>query len=456
MPERAGRATRSKRAFLACLLACTVALALGTSSAEAAKQTLRPVSVGKHALVFQVERLQPASILGASTRLHLKRARVHRMLRHRFGGRPVARRHARARMHRRLHRRLRIANVRRAAATDSNLRVGKPAWTGRGRLKVKIESQTDPSPPMDWPPVTWNVFSDQSPWNQQLSHASVDVQSDVMIRNLVADGPPAVSNPTVRQNWGTPIYFGAADDPLYRLSISGRQDYAREINDMSIHVPPNARPSAAHDGVIWIADETDGYVYMLQQAVVDGSAHTISAWKGYRLSSEGLGFRHLDGPPTGVQPIRPEELAAGYVNHAMSMEVRCLSGHPVAPFDRSLTIGHTCGDGGGGRLSMGNVVFLDMSHSQIDDLGLPKWEDAILKGLADYGAVVGLNGGAGHWALKFENPLDRTTQGQADPYAAAGLPSTLDFSHALDGVGGWQAHLKVMQPFARPCSGICD
>ena len=139
------------------------------------------------------------------------------------------------------------------------------------------------------------------------------------------------------------------------------------------------------------------------------------------------------------------------------MGVRCLSGHTVAPFDHSATVGNTCsGDTSPAttRLSMGNVVFLDMSHAQIDALAIPTWQKAILRGLADYGAVVGMNGGAA-WSLKYENPLDRTSLGRPDPYAAAGLPDKLDFSHALDGVGGWGANLKVLAPFPSPCWGIC-
>jgi hypothetical protein len=235
-------------------------------------------------------------------------------------------------------------------------------------------------------------------------------------------------------------------------------DYTREIAVSSIHMPQGARPASGSDAVMWVVDQADGYTYILQQTSVDDSTHTITAWKGYRLASEGLGFRYPDGPPTGVQPIRPEELAAGYVNHAMSMGAKCLSGHAVAPFYRSATVGKTCdGDTSPAttRLSMGNVVFLDMTHAQIDALGKPTWQEAILKGLADYGAVVGLNGGAA-WSLKYENPLDRTGLGKSEPYTAAGLPDKLDFSHALVGVGGWQANLKVLAPFPRPCSGICD
>ncbi len=103
---------------------------------------------------------------------------------------------------------------------------------------------------------------------------------------------------------------------------------------------------------------------------------------------------------------------------------------------------------------MGSVVFLDMRHAEIEALDVATWEETLLKGLADYGAVVGLNSGA-PWGFKFENRIDRTSLGKPDPYQEAGLPATMDFSDALDEVGGWEAKLKVLEPFARPCNGIC-
>ncbi|MBA2240283.1 MAG: hypothetical protein H0W09_03415 [Solirubrobacterales bacterium] len=309
----------------------------------------------------------------------------------------------------------------------------------------------------NWPSLEWSFFSEQSPWNRRIDRSDVAANSETMIGRMLADGGPAPESVNSNQIWGIPIYYARASDPLYTLELSGGFDYTREINGETIHVPVGAKPSAGSDGVIWVVDQTDGFVYAMQRATVNHDSRVISAWKGYRLASDGSGFRYPSGPPTGIEPIRPEELKAGYVNHTMSMGVRCLSGHPVAPFDQSLTVGEACsGDANAAstRLSMGNVVFLDMSHAEIEALSIPTWQEAILKGLADHGAVVGLNGGAA-WSLKFENRLDRTSLGEPDPYAAAGLPSTLHWDDALDGAGGWAAHLKVLKPFSRPCSGIC-
>jgi hypothetical protein len=45
-----------------------------------------------------------------------------------------------------------------------------------------------------------------------------------------------------------------------------------------------------------------------------------------------------------------------------------------------------------------------------------------------------------------------TRASEPNPWAAVGLDKTLDFSHALDSVGGWAKNLAVLNPFARPCN----
>ena len=307
------------------------------------------------------------------------------------------------------------------------------------------------------PDSGWRMFSDLSPWNASLDKAPVDPNSSTMITKMVSDGVPGVATQTVLKNWGFPLYFGTATDPLYTLDITENLPFENEIDGTQIHIPDAAIPSAGTDAVMRVLDQTNGFSYHLQRVVIDRTTRTVTAWRSFRLNYSGIGFHQPNEPPTGLGPIRPEELAAGYVNHTMMLSARCLSGHNVPPYDESVTQGKTCAgdiDPAATRLSMGNVVFLDMTAAEIDALPVSIWEKAILRGLAEHGAVVAFNGGAA-WHLQFENPLDRTVFGHPDPYAAAGLPSILDYSHTLDSVGGWGAKLKVLVPFARPCSGVC-
>jgi hypothetical protein len=303
----------------------------------------------------------------------------------------------------------------------------------------------------NWPGLDWHLFSETSPWVAPLDKTNVDPRSDVYISSLASDGPPAPAGSKQLFGWGFPLYFGRSTDPLYRIVLrETRFTYGQRIDGHRIHAPSGMQPSNLSDGVVYVIDQVDGYTYRFRLTVVDDTARTISAWHAFRLETYGSGFNTVEEPPTGLLPIRPEELAAGYVNHTVGLHAKCLSGHSVAPYEGSGTKGKRCTPTDATtRLSMGNVVFLDLTHDQIDALSIPTWQKAICKGLADHGALVGFNG-SGSWTLTFEAPQDRTAYGEPNPYEALGLPSTLDYGNALDEIGGWGAHLKVLAPFPRP------
>jgi hypothetical protein len=340
----------------------------------------------------------------------------------------------------------------------------------RVHLKKVRETQQPPSSDVvdpdegygvgNWPTASWRPYADSSPWNTSLDTSDVAEGSATMIQRLVDDGPPAVSTFNARTNWGYPLYFGRSSDAQYAIEASDSAQVSRSVDGAQVHLPAGAVPNQGSDGVMRIVDQPSGFMYHLQRCTVDDSARTVSCWRATRRPIEGSAFRtdvSADVAPGTASPIRPEELAAGEVNHTMLMFATCLSGHPVAPMDEFLTVGKTCsGDSTASstRLSIGNVVFVDMSDAQIEALAIPNWQKALLKGLANHGAVV-VGNGAAAWSLIFESHLDRTAFGLPDPYAASGLPSTLDFSDALDSVGGWPAKLRVLAPFPRPCSGVC-
>jgi hypothetical protein len=303
-----------------------------------------------------------------------------------------------------------------------------------------------------WPEPDWYLFSESSVWNTPLDTSRVDPNSAAMIRALMSDGPPKDITPELRSMFGFPFYFAQAQDPVYEIVLSETiAPFEREIDGHSVHCPVGVQTSRSSDSVFRLVEQTEGYTYHFQRASVDDDARVIHAWRSYRLETDGPGFHHDEEPPTGLQPIRPEELAGGSVGHTVGMHVKCLSGQNVAPYDRSVTNGVQCDptDDPTTRLSMGNVVFLDMTVADIDALNIRTYQKAILKGLAVHGALVGYNGYR-NWTLTYEAPQDRTAFGLPDPYEAAGLPATLSIAHALDEVGGWGAKLKVLAPFRRP------
>lgn len=320
-------------------------------------------------------------------------------------------------------------------------------------VEANFSTQATPYHIDNWPAPGWRPFDSGSPWNTVIDHDTVEIDpnSEEKIARLIEGGPPALSTPNSRKNWGTPLYFARSSDPLYTIITQHLDEDSVAQNGRQVRCPDGAIPSQANDGVMWVIDQESGWINQLQRTVPDHVNRLLSCWKSYRMDMDGSGFPDLvTGAPTGVLAVRPEELAAGYVNHTMSMAVSCLKVGPVAPFDESNTQGHSsrCNNDTVTRLQMGNVIFLDLSHEEIEQLPLEPWQEAFLKGFADFGALVGLNGGT-PWDIKFENHHDRLVFGKPNPYTQYNIPEFLNYRNVLDPIGGWQEHLKVRAPFAR-------
>jgi hypothetical protein len=299
-----------------------------------------------------------------------------------------------------------------------------------------------------------NYFASSSPFNTPV-HSKIASDSAAKIAGMMDSGTGVANRiwPESDQNWSYPMYTSTAADPAYKIHVTGpglTRHYIQDIQDTFVHIPQGAVPNQGNDGVLMVHDTTNGFVYHFQQTVIDDSAGTITTWRALRIAQGSRGFRFDDEPPGLKTPIRPEELTAGHsIDHMMQAGVACTTGTPVKPYAQSVTQGKTC-SGVTDTVSIGNVVFLNMGDTKIKSLGLPTWETNLLLGLAHYGAIVVGNTGGASFALRFESSLDRTSLGQPNPWAAVGLDKTLDFSHALDSVGGWAKNLAVLEPFARP------
>jgi hypothetical protein len=412
-------------------LSLVIALLFSTGSAAGDATTFRPVRVAPHALVFRPHGVEPHSVRRAVARVG-------------FGPRG----------HRK---RIRAWRVRSAIKTNTLVRIHKPKHVRRGLLRVAAK----PTKPGGGPVPTSNgrgdrnYFASTSPFNTQIDHTQIAAGSSQMIAGMMDSGSGVASRlwPGTDLNWSHPVYDGKSTDPAYKINITGpglTRDYFQDIQGTFVHIPQGAVPNAGSDGVMEVYDETNGFIYQFQQTVIDASTRTITAWRALRLAQNGQGFRFSDEPPGLKTPIQASELTDGHsIDHMMSAMVRCTTGKNVPPYENSVTLGKTC-SGVTNTVSVGNVVFLNMTDAQINALNLPTWETNLLLGLAHYGAIITGNSGGASFALRFESSLNRTSLGQPNPWAAVGLDKTLDFSHALDSVGGWAKNLAVLKPFARP------
>jgi hypothetical protein len=414
-------------------LSLVIALLFSTASAAGDATIFRPVRVAPHALVFRPHGVETHSVyrviarVGFGPRGHRKRVGAWR--------------------------------VRSAIKTNTLVRIHKPKHVRRGLLRVAAKRTKPGGGPV---PTSngqgdRNYFASTSPFNTQIDHTKIAPGSAQMITGMMDSGTGVAARtwPGNDLNWAYPVYDGKSSDPTYRINITGSglfRYYIQDIQGTSVHVPQGAEPNQGSDGVMGVYDETNGFIYQFQQTVIDDSARTISTWRAQRIAQSSQGFRFSDEPPGLKTPIQPDELTADHsIDHMMSAAVRCTTGMPVPPYENSVTRGKTC-SGVISTVSVGNVVFLNMTDAQINALNLPTWETNLLLGLAHYGAIVVGNTGGSSFALRFESSLDRTSLGQPNPWAAVGLDKTLDFSHALDSVGGWAKNLAVLKPFARPCN----
>ncbi|MGH2930283.1 MAG: hypothetical protein ACRDL8_18910, partial [Solirubrobacteraceae bacterium] len=168
------------------------------------------------------------------------------------------------------------------------------------------------------------------------------------------------------------------------------------------------------------------YDFWQVQSKPAGGGTIDVGWGGRtQTSGNGLGAQATAagfGLQAGV--IRAPELAAGRIDHALFMTVRCTTGGHVYPASGG---GSACADrsdapAGGMRFE------LDYSDAQIDALAVPAWKKTILRALARYGAFIGDTGGSG---IGFELQSGAT-------FTSFGYPDQMvRFAQTQPGVSVW-------------------
>ncbi len=310
----------------------------------------------------------------------------------------------------------------------------------------------------------WRPYSASSPFNTALAAGTAlapdsaqIVQSWLATWSSGGSSTPrfAVGNADSREDYDHPVYYGQPGDPTYTVHCA--ESWGRcPVEGMQIHVPGAASPAGGSDGHMAVIDQSSGWEYdfwQVRQKPEGGGTLTVS-WGGRtRIDGEGLGSPATAanfGLAAGI--IRPQELAAGRIDHALFMVVKCTNGRAVWP--AASNSGRSCASMGlsdANAPAMGQHFFLDMSEAQIDALAEPAWQRTILRAMARYGLYVGDTGGG---FLKIESGSSYTSFGLTDPWVGiareAGLSPwhdgstgkdvyTFDLSKAVD----WAGRLKV-------------
>jgi hypothetical protein len=318
------------------------------------------------------------------------------------------------------------------------------------------------------PGADWRPYANTSPFNLSTEGVAVDPNSAALVKQALSYGLPGnliAGNAGAASDYGHPVYYAQPTDPLYTLQATEPWG-SNELDGIEIPVPQTARPAGGSDGHMTVVTP-DGWEYDFwrAQAPPAGGGTLDFAW-GSRTRIDGngtggaataAGFGNLAGM------IRAPELAAGRINHALFIVLKCAAKNTSFGYGTTASSGGSssyvypathggsaCSEENPNTPPLGAHFTLAMSEAQIQALAVPAWKKTILTALANYGGYVGDTGGPG-FAFMFESSSSYTALGLPDPLAAfaqqSGLP-TWEGDYVFNMASGveWEKYLRVVVP----------
>ncbi|MFN8160832.1 MAG: hypothetical protein U0R52_07295 [Solirubrobacterales bacterium] len=318
------------------------------------------------------------------------------------------------------------------------------------------------------PGACWRPYSARSPFNTRVPRAPrIASNSAGKAARLAGFGlMTAVLGGVAgtRDDWDHPIFFSRPTDPLYTVHCAYSSSWGRcEVEGMSLRIPAAAQPAAGADAHMAVIDQRTGWEYdfwQVRQKASSGGRLLVSYGGRTRVSgnrSRGLGSDATAaafGLAAGV--VRPAELAAGNIDHALFMTVHCSNGHSAWPAG-AYGAGRSCSEIGlSDRYApaMGQHFILTMSNAEIEALHVARWKKTILHAMARYGLYVGDTSNP-TWGIQFESATSFTSFGQPDPWLALGkrlgVPGWVEggrqyYSFDLGSAVDWRQRLEVAAP----------
>ena len=311
------------------------------------------------------------------------------------------------------------------------------------------------------PGACWRPFSANSPFNRPLPGSPQQPRNSAATVATVASsgpGPKIIGGiADTADDYSHPIYFSSRNNPLFTVDCVEYGGQC-EVDGARVRIPKRARPAAGDDAHLAVIDQRHGWEYDFWQ-VRDkprGGGRLVVSWGGRTSiggeSAKGLGAGGTAaGFALSAGIIRPTELRARQIDHALFMTVPCTNGRSVFP--AGVGVGSDCG--GPNAPAMGQHFYLEMSKRDIEALVVSKWEKAILQAMRRYGMFVGDTGGSG-WGFKVESGTSETSFGRPDPWATLGrrlgVPAYLDwdgttrYTFDLGPAVDWASELRVASP----------
>lgn len=471
----------SIRTVLLTAFAC-VALVLSPAASTASPVSAHAASATPAVPVARIASGGPVAHVASHRKRHRSHRRHHRAAAHRA----CHRRHRHCRRSRRHVARHAARQAHRRAAAEVASRHRKREKTTTTESTSGSGSSSGSSTPSltgaptsgwsgfgfgNWPLAAWAPYAASSPFNLTVAGASVHPQSEAMVSRVLQWGGPGnvvLGVTGTSEDYGHPVYYAQPGDPIYTLHAT--EPWGKNaLEGMQIPIPASAQAAAGSDGHMAVVTP-DGWEYDFWQvqSKPSGGGTMSFSWGGRTpVTGSGLGGDATAanfGLMAGI--LRPQELEAGVINHALFLVLRCTSNsleygfgvQPAPTGDSGGSFVYPAGKGGA-RCSgeseadvppMGSWFSLAMSDEQIAAMAVPAWKKAILRALAHYGGFVGDTGGPG-FAVQIESGASYTSAGLPDPWVAFaqknGLPQwnghyVLNLSQGVE----WQRYLRVLTP----------
>jgi hypothetical protein len=165
------------------------------------------------------------------------------------------------------------------------------------------------------------LFPSDNPWRADISKAPLDPHSSAWVASvgltshLHADFG---SNPS----YGIPYEVVPANQPLVKITFNA---YGDQSNPGPYPIPPTARIEAGSDHHVLVAS-ANCHLYEMYAASRSGSGWIVASGAVFNLNSDALrpnGWTSADAAGLPILPglVRPDEIAAGHIDHALRFTI---------------------------------------------------------------------------------------------------------------------------------------
>jgi hypothetical protein len=455
--------------------ACVLALAMLVAAPSASARTFHAKPRAHGVYVFKVAKLRSLEVASAKLVRGHRRQRIDTDVVERAAVRGKLRVRPRGKLRRcrrircRIGLRVRTRKPVHPSATDPQAPAPTPGGGDGGHQRgpnVTSACQFGSFDVGNWPGACWRPYSDASPFNRRLpANPRIAANSDEVVRHIAGWGAPTpkyqARGADYAPDYEHPYYFSRPTDPEFTIHCVKDYGAGCGIEGMKIRIPDDAKAANADDGHMAVIDQATNWEYDFWQvrSKPRGGGRLDVSWGGRTrigtpdaLGLDGggtaSGFAHLAGV------IRAPEVEALEIPHALFVVVKCDSGRTVYPADDDA--GSPCsgkGEPNATAPAMGQHLQLDMTDEQIDALGAPPLQRAVLRAMARYGMFVGDTGGD-PWNLYFESDNTYTSFGfepqVRSAFQALGARHYADQTYNswnIDTVPvDWARYLRVVDP----------